>query len=243
MKQLAKAILFITIFLHTNGLDAQDDFISALRLDHWAPGTLVLKDGGTVQGEINYDYANHFVQVKQADSIRLFSERIASTLHFDWFDTPDKTTFRNLNINGPERMYRVLYENSQMAFLSYYEVDIKTDGPLASTTRPKGIAQSSPAPTSNKAREKTIWFRSWRERFLLITATGDIRELGSFFILPANNKGQMQQGALMTKKSLAKNLKDLFPNAKSYLADKRIDLDNRHHIMQVFQKVIATLEE
>ena len=140
MKQLAKAILFITVFLHTNGLDAQDDFISALRLDHWAPGSLVLKDGQTVHGEINYDYANHFVQIKQGDSLRLFSERLAHSLHFDWFDTPEEATFRNLRINGPERMYRVLFENKNMAFLSYYEIDIKTDGPVSTTDRPKGIA-------------------------------------------------------------------------------------------------------
>ena len=243
MKHLAKAILFITVFLHTNGLDAQDDFLSALRLDHWAPGSLVLKDGRTVHGEINYDYANHFVQIKQGDSISLYSERTANSLHFDWFDSPEATTFRNLSINGPERMYRVLYENSHMAFLSYYEVDIKTNGPLASIKRPKGIAQPTAEPVAGQTNEKTLWFRSWKERFVLITASGETRELGTFYVIPANSKGQMLQGALMTKKGLAKKLNDVMPGAKDYLSSRQIDLDNRHHIMQVFQKVIATLED
>ena len=242
MKHVLKAILFISVFLHADGLDAQDDFISALRLDHWAPGSLVLKDGQTVSGHINYDYANRFVQVKQGDSISLYHETLTNTLHFDWFDTPDKATFRNLQIDGPERMYRVLFENSKLAFLSYYEIDIKTAGPLATTSRPKGIALVNPETVKGEAEEKTLYFHSWKERFLLVTATGELRELGTYFILPANDKGQVQQGALMTKKGLLRKLRDIYPQVGNVLDAKSIDLDNRHHIMQVFKEVAASLD-
>lgn len=228
MKRLQFIIILLTSLL-TADLYSQS-IVNRLDLDQWHPGTVFLKDGTSIQGQVNFNYLLDMVQVKNQRSLRAFNHK--QLLEFVVFkaDENRQVTYKALNLPIGDQIYEVVGEDSEKALLIASIVDTNTQ--YYQDYSPQFGATRLSSPIARPTRSFTVNRRA--ETFIIIDKTGRMDEVGTIVI----TRNQRQLKSTIRKKRLISILERYKSNIAEYIEKNDINLRKRDQLIQTFMSIL-----
>lgn len=212
--------LFVTI---TNSSKAQEFYDKALSLETWYNGKVVLRNGEVEKGSINFNYVLDMVQIKSEDHINIYSKnQIQSFKIYTDSENDRERNYKSLNLPIGYRVYEVLAEDPEKAFLVSTQVDEKTYTYYTQLGNPT-LGGPTMAPTSFSIERRS-------EDYYLIDKKGQIDYFGRI-LFRRNNNGQASSEII--KKDLLKKLKEIDPKINQYIKEEGLNIKKHSDLIQV----------
>ena len=232
----AFVVALVLIFTTVRLAQAQETLIEKLSLDHWGQGTVTFNSGATVEGKVNYDYTTGIVRVQREGRTERYADGMVSGIEVDWFNTPEKARFLRMKVGPAERIYRVLYEGSNVAFLSYFEIDTWTQTP-AEPSNPYllGIRML----TSENNNQEVIYINQVKEVFMYVTPNEKSEIIGTLSLVKPVDTKEMVFKSDIQKKQVARDLDDFNANLLSFIKKQKLNLEERADILKLLKAAVG----
>lgn len=223
--RLLMLVLFVAI---ASTSKAQEFYDKALSLETWYNGELVLRSGEMEKGSINFNYVLDMVQVKQAGRISTYNKsQIESFRIYPDAENDRERNYKSLNLPIGYRIYEVIAEDSEKAFLASTQVDEKAQTYF--------MPMGGPSFGATSLVPNTYFIEMRSEDYYLINRRGEIDYFGRI-LFRRNNKGQASSE--INRKQTLKKLKEFDPNLDQYLKDNNLNIREHDDLLQIIRHIM-----
>lgn len=211
---------------------------------YWYPGTLNLLDGQTLSGELSLEYFRELIGIRKdsASMIQFFGKRQIDSFALNKWDGTEN--YKVLDLGDGLRFYKVIGENSEIAFLAYYDREVvgkyslpsgtSAGNPSSSFTLPNSdvvVPMHQTGISSGVSSQKEIIFT----HFLAITSTGERYK----FNRPRNMKiTGFERDSYVRSKEAIEFLERLTPGIKKYIRKHSVKLNDPDHLELILVEVL-----
>lgn len=219
----------ITLFVAlANTTEAQEFYDKALNLETWYNGEVVLRSGALERGSINFNYVLDMVQVKQEGRISTYNKtQIESFKIYPDAENDRERNYKSLNLPIGYRIYEVIAEDMEKAFLASTQVDEKAQTYF--------MPMGSPSMRATSLVPNTYFIEMRSEDYYLINRRGEIEYFGRI-LFRSNNRGQASSE--INKKQTLKKLKEYDPNLDQYMKDNNLNIREHEDLLQVIRHIM-----
>lgn len=240
MKSLTIASLFLITLFCCQKMQAQSEGLrTGLRV--WYPGNVTLQDETVLNGQINYNYIEGLVRIKTDSVVQTFAAN--QIMGFSQQIEGEREEFQGLDLGGGHRFYRLIGQNSQVAFLVFYQpleakfdaLSIATFAATSATAASGGnaagnVPQDLPTPPYRRQKFRNI---------IAVTATG---EQFAFNKTKGLNVTAFNRTHRVNKREVISFLKRFDPSIEGYIKKNGLNIRNLDDLEQILQKTLKPFE-
>lgn len=209
-----------------------------LELDKWHPGEVILRDGTSVDGDINFNYLIDMIKVRKEGKLNTYNHK--QILGFAVFKEEENRTvqYKSLNLTIGDKIYEVVGEDEEKALLvtNVIDRDMQTEYTGMGIYNQRYRYSALP-PTPGSPGTRTYTINRKAEVFYIIRNTGEIDEIGKI-VITRDNKGMLK--ASIKKKKLISILKEFDPGIEQFIDDNDINLKRRDDLIKAILSVMDT---
>jgi hypothetical protein len=236
-----KFLLSISLLLAFNlSALAQSYEEMRLELDKWHPGEVMLRDGTSVEGDINFNYLIDMIKVRKDGKLNTYNHK--QILGFAVFKEEENRTvqYKSLNLPIGDKIYEVVGEDDEKALLVTNVIDREMETEFTGMgIYNQRYRYSALPPTPGTPGTRTFSINRKAEVFYIIRNTGEIDEIGKI-VITRDNRGMLK--ASIKKKKLISILKEFDPGIEQYIEDNDINLKRRDDLIKAILSVMDTDE-